>query len=363
MERTPQQIIGIALKDRDPADIRRALTAAGVEEEHADWFLKLHAYACAQHPPLGLSALANRSRIGSSILSQCFSGSYPGDYAAIAERVKGFFWRLEQAALYGGLRQFCETSLAQAIWTLCDKTRVTRRIQWVRSPEQVGKTRSVVEYAARNNTGRTVYVKLGGGNQAGCNQFIWDLAEALEIPYSIKLAEKRVRIKHALASCDLLILDEVHLCWGWTDASLRMFFDYLRTDLHADGARGIVLVATNDDPMGSLQNFRRRARYNVGQLLGRMRNQICVIDPAEDITEEDVRLLVTRYYRPGAVAIRKLHDYACRPGLGHFGLIEDLMNEAWTLAKARKRALDDAAVLTVAEEVLGELKERKPLYE
>jgi DNA transposition AAA+ family ATPase len=357
-----QSIQPIPIKDRDPADIRKAMEAAGCEKKVLDVFLKLHDYACKQHPPLGISGLAHRTRIASSILSQCFSGNYSGDYYAIADRITHFFYLLEQQDLYGGLRQFVPTQIATGLWKVFDKTRITRRIQLVQSPEQLGKTRAAVQYCQDNNTGRTIYVKLAGGTKTGCGDFIWDLAEALSLPLHIKFREKRARIKQVLETCDLIIVDEAHLVWTWTDASAREFFDYLRTDIHSDGKRGVVLIATNSDMLKGLNSFRRRAGYNIGQLVGRMRNQVQVIDPAEDIIEADVRLLVERYYRPTADAVRRLHKICTSEQLGHFGLLDDILNESWTRAKAKKRSLCDDVVLATAGEILDELKERKDLY-
>lgn len=363
---TPQKekkIIAIPLKDRDPAEIKRVLVEAGLEEETVATFLKLAAYARESHPPLGMSVLSQQIRMSSGVISQCYSGTYNGDYEAVAGRIQQFFWRLDQSKLYGGIRKFVKTQLSEALYAVFEKTRVTRRIQILESPEQLGKTRIATEYTAENNSGRTLYVSISGGMKAGAGQFVWDIAEALGIPYTIKTVEKRVRIRQALASCDLIIIDELHLVKDWTAQAQREFWDYIRTDLHANGARGIVLIATNTDTLRDINVFRRAARYNVGQLLGRMRLQVMRIDPAEDITEADVEALVTRYYKPGRACIHKLHDLATRPQMGHFGLIEDLMNESWSRAQAKKKALDDAAVLATATDILDELKGRRSLYE
>lgn len=349
---------GIPIKDRSTDDIRAAL--ANQEDTVTAQFLALHKYA-RQHT-LGLTKLAHQTGIPSSILSQCFNASYEGDYAATATRIETFFWRLEQKALYGGLREFCDTQLAQGIWSILEKTRIIRRIQIIQGPEQVGKTRACEEYAARNNSGRTVHLKLSGGSRAGCGDFIWSVADRLGLPYTIKLREKRLRIRQALESCDLLIIDEAHLIFSCHDRAARDFWDYLRTDIFADGARGVVLVVTNSDMLQGIQDWRKRSHYNIGQLLGRMRNEIMQIDPAEDITESDVRLLIERYYRPGKAAVNKLHSITMRPQLGHFGLLEDILNEAWTRAKSARKKLTDEIVIQTATQIINTLKTRKEMY-
>lgn len=352
--------LGLALKDRSADDIREALT--GQDPEAVTQALALHAYA-VQHN-LGLSTLHHRTGIPTGLLSSFFNGAYTGDYTAIAERIAKFFWRLEQKDKYGGIRKFVETRLALYMWGVFEKTRVIRRIQIVEGPEQVGKTRAAVEYCHRNNSGRTVYVQIPGGSKSGCGDFIWTLAQTLQIPYTVKLREKRIRIKEALDSCDLLIIDEAHLMWSWTQSSIREFLDFLRTDVFNNGERGVVLMATNSDTVKGINKFRRESGYNVGQMLGRMRNEVIRIDPADDITPEDVRTLVSRFYQPADETVTKLHEIACRESLGHFGLLDDIMNESWTRARAKgKKEPNDQIVLQTAQIIMNNLRDRKELYQ
>lgn len=353
------QYRGLPLKDRSAEDIRAALSR--LEEDVVAEFVSLHAYARSEH--LGISQLAQQTGISTAVLSPAFNGAYVGDYSAIAERIKTFFWRLKQKEMFGGLREFKETALARVLWQVFEKIRICRRIQIVEGPEQVGKSRAAEEYAARNNSGRTSYVTLSGGSQSGLGDFIWNLAESLGIPYTVKLREKKIRIRQALASCDLVLIDEAHLAFTWNDRALADWLDYLRTDLFANGERGVVLIVTNSDFLAGLQLWRKRARYNLGQLLGRMRHDVVRIDPAEDIVESDVALLTSRYYDAGKTIVRRLHGIATQDQFGHYGLLQDILDEAWTRAKARKRKLDDAIVNDVASEILGNLKTKKELYQ
>ena len=359
MKDEKNSLVGIPLKERSPDDIKRLFE--GEEEYIITQFVALHAYACKNH--LGLSRLGQRTNIPPGVLSECFNHIYKGDYFSLAERIEKFFWRLGQKELYGGLRQFVETRLAKTLWTVFEKVRIIRRIQVIRSPEQLGKTRAAQEYTARNNSGRTVYTQLAGGTHNGCGDFIWNLAEQLGVPYSAKMREKRIRIKSALEACDLVIIDEAHLVWSWADMSACDFWDYLRTDIFNNGERGVVLISTNSDMLDELARFKKRAHYNVGQLLGRMRNEVLTIDPVEDVVEEDVAALMARYYKPGKEAVRLLHSLAQREQLGHFGLVDDILNESWTRAKAKKRDLTDEVVIATAREIVEELKGRKQLYE
>lgn len=351
---------GIQIKDRTEEEMRSAL--ASQAPEVVETAIRLWLYARANH--LGVSRLAQTiGGIGAGMISQWLNGEYPGDPIAIAERVDKFFWRLDQKEKYGAIRKFVETRLATALWNVFEKTRIVRRIQLVEGPEQVGKSRAALEYYARNNSGRTAYTTLSGGTKSGVGDFVWRLADNLGIPYGVKLSEKKLRIRHRLEACDLVVIDEGHLAFTWTDRALAEWLDYIRTDLFDNGARGIVIIATNSDMMDGLGKFQARHKYNLGQTLGRMRHDPMRIDPAEDIVIEDVLALVERYYKPGKAALERLLEVAARDQLGHFGLLEDILNEAWTAAKTRKKSLDDTIVLATVKTVIAALKTRKPLYE
>jgi hypothetical protein len=192
---------------------------------------------------IGLSKLATQTRIHQAILSESYNGVYAGRPDEIAERIRAFFHRLEQQERYGGLRAFVDTQLAGALWTVFDKVRVTRKIQIVEGPEQMGKSRASEEYTERNNSGRTIHLELPGGTISGLGLFINDLADYVGIATTIKQADKRLRIKHALESCDLLIIDEAHVMSRWTDRAQADWWDYVRTDLYANGKRGITSIA------------------------------------------------------------------------------------------------------------------------
>lgn len=353
-ERTPSA--AIALKDRDEGMIRKALEAQ--TEEVQDAAVRLWEYARKEN--CGQTTLAHRMNISSSVISQFFNGTYAGNFENIAAHVATFFFRLEQQELYGGIRKFVDTSLSKALWTVAEKTRIIRRIQIIQGPEQVGKTRALDEYTHRNNSGRTIHVKVSGG-RAGLADFVNNLCSQVGIPYTIKTAEKRLRLRECLEICDLLIIDEMHLVRQWPDKAQRDFWDYLRTDLFDDGSRGVLLIYTNEDAIKRLAEFKRRSGYNVGQLLGRMRMEVLQIDPADDIAESDIRALTERYYKPGVNVVRRLYAMATREQLGHLGLVNDVLNEAWNTAKGRKDAMADDHVNRTIDRIMDTLKSRKEL--
>lgn len=318
----------------------------------------------AREQSLGLKGLAMQTGIPQGTLSSLFTGKYTGDWDNQAERLNKFFHDLEMKRIFGGCRDFVETKLAKCLWKVYDKTRYNRRIQIIQSPEQLGKSRAARTYTKNNNGGRTIMVTLQpGGPNNGFALFLRDLAAALG--YSTdhkKLIELRQQIKSRLQVCDLMILDEWHMLNTWGDLAIRAMLDYLRIDLHADGERGIILQATNDDVLNKLDAFRRRSRYNVGQLLGRMTSRRVLELHPDEIPIEDVKMLVERYFKPRSSTITKLHNLAIRPRLGHLGLIDAILADAWADAQLEKENLDDDRVLAVAQETLEDLETRKDLY-
>lgn len=349
-----------AIIGRTDEQIRRDLKDQ--PEDTIQLLLKVRDYA--RKHSLGLKGLAQQTGIPTGTLSQIFSGSYPGDMQNQADRILKFFHDLEMKRVFGGCRDFVETKIAKSLWKLYDKTRYNRRIQIIQSPEQLGKSRAARVYTERNNGGRTVMVTLQpGGTNNGFSLFIRDLADALG--YSTdkkKLIEIRLQIKNRLHRCDLLIIDEWHMINTWGDEAIRAMWDYLRIYLHADGERGIILQATNSDVLTQLDNFRKRSRYNVGQLMGRMSSRRVEELHPDDIPLDDVKLLVERYLKARSTTVKKLYDLAIRPRLGHLGLIDAILADAWADAQLEKKDLTDERILAAAQETLEDLETRKDLY-
>lgn len=356
----------VEIKDRTDQAISSALATAGLEgDDHASVLAKLCAlrdYARAED--IGLKELAARSRISTSALSQLFAGVYPGSYTGRAQAIDKFLVDLEKIRIFGGRDDFLPLEITRAWWRMFEQTRYNRRIQIVQSPEQLGKSRAAREYTARNNGGRTNMVTLQpGGSSNPFGVFLRDLAAALRLSIDHrKIIDIRYAVRSALAVCDLLILDEVHLIEHWPDKAVRDLLDYVRIELHADGARGVVLIATNSDLVTLLDTFRRRTRYNLGQLLGRMCNDVRTLDPS-DVPYADVEALAHRYWRARKATVNKLYDVVTRPRRGHLGLLLDILNRCWTDSQLDRLPITDEHVLDRVRDTLENLKTRKDLYQ
>lgn len=251
------------------------------------------------------------------------------------------------------------------LWKIYEKTRHVRRIQPVQSPEQVGKTRSAVEYTRLNNSGRTSYYEFNKSVE-GLNDFIHSYGVQLGSAKTAKLREKKADIGERLESCDLVILDQFHLIFNLGYKEAAKVLDYVWTDLYCNGERGIVLQCTDDRQTGSfmdgVKSLAVSHNYNVGQLLGRMMVDVVTFDPTEDVTEDDVELLAQRYYKPGKAVLRELTSLAQAERLGHLGLVDYIMGEAWNRTKGKHSGVTDEVVASVIKTVKENLEARKELY-
>jgi hypothetical protein len=356
---------GIPIQERTADDVREALK--GQEKEVIAAFLRLHTYAQEHH--LGISKLAAQTGISQTSLSQSFNGDYEekgGNLSETSQRIETFFWKMEQKALHDAQKRFVATRISRVLWKLFEKVRHARRIQPIQSPEQVGKTVSAVKYTQENNSGRTIYFTFTRSMET-MNDVIHSFAESLGIAKYAKLRLKKGEIRDKLASCDLVILDEVHLAFKLSYRECCKLLDFIRTDIFENGERGVVLLCTDDRETGrfmdGLKKMAKDYRYNIGQFLGRMMVDVVSIDPGDDITEEDVALLMSRLYKPGKTVLRDLTALAQTEQSGHLGLVDYIMGEAWNKTKAREKECTDEVVAQIINTVRETLKARKDLYE
>ena len=351
--------ITVPLAERDPEQVREALKSQSefVQEQ----FMSLHAYACEKN--LSLAQLADKTRISGGSLSPAFAGKYPGNYAAIATRISGYFKRLAVKDRYGDLDAFVKTDLVKYLWLIYDKTGQNRRIQLIESEEGMSKSASARAYVAQekqDQTERTIYVQISGGSGNGVNEFIRSLANTLGIERADKtsIGLLKYRIREALESYEAIILDEIHVIWSWSLRAQRLIMDYIRTDLHANGVRVVVLLSTNDNFYGRLKLLRQAAKYNVGQIIGRMAAERIVLD-AKMIEADDVHVLAGKYYQAGAAVRAELLRIAQLPQMGHLHLLLQILGDVGIKATARGKPMTDEMVLAQAQTTLNQFRERK----
>ena len=355
-----RNLTGIEIRDRTDDLIREAVGLYDLgtdQDEVVAAMVSLRDYA--RENALGMKSLAARMRgMSVSAISEMYAGTYRGNMVLRAKTIQKFMASEARRRIYGGVDGFVETEIARHIWMLCEQTRYGRRIQILQSPEQLGKTRALAEYAHRNNSGRTVMVTL----KQGCGSrpmsiFIRDLAVAcgVESVQGNKLVNLRFHVRDALAVCDLVIIDEFHAIRTWPERDISDLLDFLRVEINADRKRGVLVCSTNDDVMGLLDWFRRRTRYNLGQLLGRMCNDVREI-AADEIPPADIEALVARYYKPSRKTLSALCEVVCREGSGHFGLLADVMDRCWSQCQLKSVPMSDDLVSAELARTLDSLR-------
>jgi hypothetical protein len=351
----------VELVDRTDAMIRAALRDANIGEADEEFCFEamtaIRDYAV--ETGAGLRTIAEQvPGISQSVLSQMFAGNYPGRYDQRCRKLAGFLAAREAARIYGREDKFIPTRLSAGVERLLERTRYNKRIQILQSPEQLGKSRTCREYVDREES-RSIMVTLqDSGTSNPFSLFLRDIGQACGFSADhVKILNLRFSVRAYLDNVDLVILDEFHKIRNWPDKAVAALLDYMRTELHADGKRGVVLVATNDDVMGILSAFRKSARYNIGQLFGRMCNDVMSIDPA-DIPLADIRALVERYYAPGERIVAELHEVACRDGLGHYGFLLDVLDQAWSAHRLNDSKMTDSLVRDCLKASLESIRER-----
>ena len=352
---------GLELAERTDAMIAAAINKAGLKDEKAEYCASAmyQIRDLAAQEGWGAKRIADAIKgVSASTVSTMYNGTYPGNWVKTCQRFNNFLAAREAARVYGRMDAFVQTRIGQGLWRLLERTKYNHRIQLLESPEQLGKTRVSSEYA-RQEDSRTIKVTCqDSGTSSPFSLFLRDLAEACGLSTDhAKILDIRFRIRNILDNIDLIIIDEFHKLDDWPDKAVKAFLDYLRTELHADGARGIVLISTNRAIHTQLSAFSRRSGYNTGQLLGRCCNDARSIDPA-DIPIEDVAALVNRYYAPGKRTLNKLHQAVIEPGIGHFGFLLDILDQAWAEHKLNEQPMTDTLVEECLKDSLESIKNR-----
>lgn len=117
-------------------------------------------------------------------------------------------WLDDQIARVQVRTDFIMTPTARKTWDGCELAVESRTPVFLFGGSQIGKTRSLEEYARTHNHGRTIYVRMGAARGEGGMLRI--IAKAIGVSPEANRTTLIERIIGALASDMLLIVDEVH---------------------------------------------------------------------------------------------------------------------------------------------------------
>lgn len=113
--------------------------------------------------------------------------------------------RVEETSARGTVR-FVETALSKKIFAACRQAFEKKRVTFILGETQIGKSRTLEEYARLHNHGETIMVRMPTGGSL--REFMSELAIRLGISPQAKRAELRRRLIESFDDRTCLIVDE-----------------------------------------------------------------------------------------------------------------------------------------------------------
>lgn len=223
--------------------------------------------------PMAKADFARRIGCSDNLLYKLYNGIYKsaagqpmGPSEELISNMREFL-KLELERYEAGETQFVVTPTVKKICNACDLARESGTIVFVWGPSHVGKTWTLERYyTPRHNHARTTYVRMMAAS--GLGGMVRRIADKLGISDKSNTADLIQRIKNALHSGVLLILDECHLlAHTYRKGSFHVCMEVLR-EIHDETGCGMVLCWTilNDVKAASqkeLQQLWRRGVHKV----------------------------------------------------------------------------------------------------
>ncbi len=191
-------------------------------------------------------------------------------YGIPANMLKGMreFLDTERKRVLLGTTEFVETPTAKRIFTACDLARESGTPVFLWGASHIGKTFALTQYSRTHNHGRSPYIRIRPAR--GINGFLETLAIAVGISPHDKRDAIIARIKKAVKSNMLMILDELHQL-SLTSSKYTYFqaLEILR-EIYDETGCGMVLCGTElfetsvmQERNGVLEQLYRRGVHKI----------------------------------------------------------------------------------------------------
>lgn len=272
----------------------------------ADEIEWLYNHYLAEQMPIAELSLG--IKLDRSNIPRVWSGTYNGNYANVALRIKTYRenWMKEHGA---GQPDFLRTSLAVEVFDVCDSVRATREIGVIRGPWGCGKTVALQEYAA--NQGQVVrYFECSESPAYGV--FLADLARSLGITSKSSYAQRESIAKRLRRNrVELLIIDEAHapfetIRFHKGNPGPTRMVNYLRREIYDKLGIPILLCGTNTLTEHLSQGIWKRT---IAQLLDRGDTELDLTDYMP--TRQDLAAFYKFYHLaadPPKEALQRVRD-------------------------------------------------------
>lgn len=223
---------------------------AGLPDDQRSALRWLHSYASERN--LSLEEIASQiKKPGGEAYSrdsvyQALTGRRSDQNASLAPLTSAIV-RLRKIVEEQGTVQkvdYVHTNLSRRIWKICDAALTFNCVNFVFGESQIGKTKSLEEYARQHNHGQTIYVRMPDSGTLG--DFVRWLAKSLRIsPQQHNEWHLKERLVSSFDSRMVLIVDEAHqaLAYSWGRGGLRTL-GFIR-EIHDRSGCGVVIAATN----------------------------------------------------------------------------------------------------------------------
>jgi len=174
------------------------------------------AYCIDTRHPMHREEFARRVGYSDNVIYKLFTGTYKHpttgarlDVPAKLMRAMRQFRKVETEREMLGDSEFVRTPTVNAMWDHCDIAREMQLPLMIVGSSQIGKTTALEQYRLRNNHGSTPYVRMAAAS--GLQGMVRAIATAVGVSPKSETKSLVARIKRAINSNTLLIIDEVHL--------------------------------------------------------------------------------------------------------------------------------------------------------